>query len=59
MDAVQVFFPAFDFGFDVRADQTLTEGAQNFADDVAAVFAAVVHRFFEGFVAVRVKVLKR
>ena len=59
MDAVQVFFPAFDFGFDVHADQTLTEGTQNFADDVAAVFTAVVHRFFEGFVAARVEVLKR
>ena len=59
MDTVQVFFPPFDFGFDVHADQTLAEGTQNFADDIAAVFAAVIHRFFKGFIAAWVEILKR
>ena len=59
MDAVQVFLAAFDFGFNIDTDQTLTECTQHFADNIAAIFAAVVHGFFQGFVASWVEVLER
>ena len=43
--AVEVFFAPFDFGFDIGAHQPLAEGAQHFADHVAAVAAAGFHGF--------------
>ena len=59
VDAVEVFFAPFDFGFDIGAHQPLAEGAQHFADHVAAVAAAGFHGFLQGFVAARVQVLER
>ena len=59
VDAVQVFFAAFDFGFYVGSDQPLAERVQDFTDYVAAVFTAVVHGLAQGFVAVGVEVFKR
>ena len=58
INAVQVFFAAFDLCFDIGADQALAEGAQDFADHVAAVAAERIHRFLQRVVAAGVDVLE-
>ena len=52
VDAVEVFFAAADFGFDVGAHQPLAEGAQYFAHHVATVAAAGLAGAIEHGVAV-------